>query len=336
MIRVAVEGASGYVGGELLDLLLHHPDVSVVAATAGVAAGKDLGEIRPRLRRRDIKLASEIPPEELDGIDLLFLSLPHGESSRRVPELPSRLPVIDLAADFRIADREKAEAAYGAHPAWEHQKDFVYGLPELNRSRIREARCVAVPGCFATAAELALLPALEAGAALSAPLVSAVTGSSGSGHRPKPRTHHPDRALNFFAYEPLGHRHQPEIETALGRVNPRELSITLQTHSAPLVRGIYATAFFACDPGVQLLELYQERYRHEPLVTVGAEPPELIDVTGTPFASIGVTARGGQAVVFCAIDNLLKGAASQAVQCMNLVFGFAEDAGLRWPVGALP
>lgn len=329
MIRVALEGASGYVGGELVSLLLHHPQVELVAATAGESAGKDLSALRPRLRRGTLQLLPEIPGEILSTIDVLFLALPHGESSRRVPKLPRDLRVIDLAADFRIADRPPAEAL-------EHQADFVYGLPELNRKRIRESRRVAVPGCFATAASLALLPALEASVMAGPPIVSAVTGSSGSGAKPKPRTHHPERALNFFAYEPLGHRHQPEIESALERFNSRRFPLTLQVHSAPLVRGIYASAYFAVDEATDLLAVYRDRYRDEPFIEVLAEPPELASVVGTPHASLGVVQRRQQAVVFSTIDNLLKGAASQAVQCLNLMWGIKEDTGLGWPSGILP
>ena len=327
MIRVALEGASGYVGGELLSLLLHHPEVELVAATAGEAAGKEIGVVRPRLRGTPgtpLTLASGLSLETLDSLDLLFLALPHGESSARVPALPLRLKLIDLAADFRIPDAKAPDRA------------FVYGLPELNRNQIKEAHRVAAPGCFATAASLALLPALEAGVVQGPPLVSAVTGSSGSGHRPKPRTHHPERALNFFAYDPLQHRHQPEIESALARLNPKKFPLTLQVHSAPLVRGIYASAFFPIEPGTPLLDLYRKRYAHEKLLDVLGEPPELADVAGTARAAVGVVTKDGRAAVFTTIDNLLKGAASQAVQCMNLMFGFSEVTGLLWPSGALP
>ena len=336
MIRIGVEGASGYVGAELLSLLLHHPEVEVSVATAGESAGKDLPAVRPRLREAAFRLAAEIRSDELRSLDLLFLALPQGESWRRVAGLPSQTRVIDLAADFRIADRALAEATYGPHAAWELQSDFVYGLPELNRSRIREARRVAAPGCFATAAALALLPALEAGALAGPPVISAVTGSSGAGAKPKPRTHHPERALNFFAYQPLHHRHQPEIESALTRFNPRRFPLTLQVHSAPLVRGIYASAFFPVKEQTDLLDIYRRRYRDELFLEVLAEPPELGSVVGTPHGALGVFQRDGQAAVFSAIDNLLKGAASQAVQCLNLMFGLPEDTGLRWPAGALP
>lgn len=336
MIRVAIEGASGYVGGELLSLLDFHPEVEIVAATAGDAAGRDLSEVRPRLGDTSLTLSESLSARQMESLDALFLALPHGESSRRLPSVPRELAVFDLAADFRIGDRARAEATYGAHPAWELQADFVYGLPELYRNRIRESRRIAVPGCFATAAVLALLPALEADVLTSPPVVSAVTGSSGSGHRPRPATHHPDRALNFFAYQPLSHRHQPEIESALAPWNRPSYPLALQVHSAPLVRGIYATAFLRVDPAVSVEDVYRKRYRSESFVLVRNEPPQLTDVVGTPRAALCVTQRSEQAVVFCAIDNLLKGAAAQAVHCMNLHFRFPEDAGLRWPHGALP
>ena len=336
MIRVALEGASGYVGGELLSLLFHHPEVEVVAATAGQAAGEELAAIRPRFGACTLQLQTHLEPDQIDALDLLFLALPHGESARRMGTLPRKLPLIDLAADFRITDRVRAEATYGPHPAWDFQPEFVYGLPELNRPRLREARRVAVPGCFATAACLALLPALEKGVLRGPPWISAVTGSSGSGHRPQSKTHHPERALNFFGYQQNGHRHQPEIESALESVNPSKFPLHLQVHSAPLVRGIYASAFFPVDPSADLLEIYRRRFSAEPFVQVRDQPPQLADVVGTPRAAVSVSVRSETATVFVAIDNLLKGAASQAVQCMNLLFGLPEDAGLRWPTGVLP
>ena len=336
MIRVALEGASGYVGGELLSLLLYHPEVEIVAATAGQAGGEMLAAIRPRLGPSTMRLQTSLEPDQIAKLDALFLALPHGESAKRIDSLPRELPVIDLAADFRIADRTRAEATYGPHPAWEFQTEFVYGLPELNRSRLREAGRIAVPGCFATAASLALLPALEANVMQGPPWISAVTGSSGSGHRPAPKTHHPERALNFFGYQPQGHRHQPEIESALERVNRSKYALHLQVHSAPLVRGIYATAFFPTKASTDVLELYRRRFQDEPFVEVREQPPQLADVVGTPQAAVSVSTRSDSATVFVAIDNLLKGAASQALQCMNLRFGLAEDAGLRWPAGVLP
>jgi N-acetyl-gamma-glutamyl-phosphate reductase len=193
-----------------------------------------------------------------------------------------------------------------------------------------------VPGCFATAASIALLPALEANAMLGPPWISAVTGSSGSGHRPASKTHHPERALNFFAYQSNGHRHQPEIEAALESVNASKFPLALQVHSAPMVRGIYASVFFPVDPAADLFEIYRRRCQEEPFVDVQGEPPQLADVVGTPRAAVSVSALAGNATVFVAIDNLLKGAASQAIQCMNLQFGLPEDTGLRWPVGVLP
>ena len=336
MIRVAVEGASGYVGGELLSLLFHHPEAELVAATAGQAGGEELAELRPRFGASSLRLLKGLEPEQLEDLDLLFLALPHGESSKRIASIPKELRVIDLSADFRIDDRELAEGTYGPHSAWDFQQDFVYGLPELNRSRIREAHRIAVPGCFATAASVGLIPALEAKVVLGAPWISAVTGSSGSGHRPAAKTHHPDRALNFFAYQPNGHRHQLEIESALAELNAKKYPLELQVHSAPLVRGIYATVFFPTDPSVGLLDIFRRRFQEESFVRVQEQPPQLTDVIGTPRAAVSVSIRSGQATAFVAIDNLLKGAASQAIQCMNLAIGLPEETGLSWPVGVLP
>jgi len=295
-----------------------------------------LDAIRPRLGASGMQLQTELERGQIEKLDLLFLALPHGESSKRIASVPRELPVIDLAADFRIADRARAEATYGPHPAWDFQSEFVYGLPELNRPRLREARRIAVPGCFATAACLALLPAMETDALQGPPWISAVTGSSGSGHRPAAKTHHPERALNFFGYQPNGHRHQPEIESALQGLNSSNFPLHLQVHSAPLVRGIYASVFFPADPSTNLQELYRKRFEAEPFVDVRESPPQLADVVGTPQAAVSVATRAESATVFVAIDNLLKGAASQAVQCMNLRFGLPEEAGLRWPTGVLP
>lgn len=296
-IRAAVLGASGTLGGEVTRLLLSHPHVDVAAIGANESAGKTLAEVHPNLRGvtaltlqpHDAVLASKA--------DVIFSALPHGESTKL--EWP-RAKVVDLAQDFRL--------------------EWVYGLPELFREKIRASDRVAAPGCFATAAILSIAPAVKHLAA--PPIVSAATGSSGSGVKPSPKTHHPFRATSYFAYEPFHHRHVPEICKALG------VDLTFQPHSAPMVRGIFATTFLSLKPGTNAKALYEAAYGRERFVRL-VDDPNVHWVKGTNFADMAVAQDGDRAVVFTAIDNLLKGGAGQAVQCMNLMFGFAEDDGLK-------
>lgn len=336
-IKAAIFGASGYAGGELLRLLLDHPRAEPVAVISRSQAGQPVSSVHAHLSRlTDLAFLGELP-EGKDEADVVFLAGAHGYAFGVAPALlDSGMPVVDLSADFRLKDAASFEKFYGPVPeGFRRQKEFVYGLPELFRDRIAATRAVASPGCFATAAILALAPLWRADRVdASAPVsVFAITGSSGAGVSPSPTTHHPRRASAFFAYGIEGHRHLPEIEESLTAIGaPARGRVVFQTHSAPLVRGIFATAMvpLRTETGrAELQQLYEEAYGSEFFVRLVEGSPDVAAVKGTNFADIGLTAQGKVAKVFVAIDNLVKGAAGQAIQAMNIMFGLPEPTGLK-------
>lgn len=340
-IRVGIIGGSGYGGGELLRLLASHDGVEVVAATSRRHAGRPVHAVHDNLLGTSELVFTDDRPEAIaTSVDLLFFALPHGEAATHMPAVLDAAPdvrVIDLSGDFRLDDAAAWEQAYGRpHPAPELVGDFVYGLPELFRVRIRGAKLVANPGCFATGSILALAP-LAAERVLAGDVVSdGFTGSSGSGAEPKWMTHHPERAEDVRVYRPLDHQHVPEIERALGRAGARDVRIAMVPHSGPFVRGIFTTAyFFPREPitPAHLASIYEEFYADEPFVRLRGGSPRLATVRGTNFCDVAVAARpdGSQLTIMTAIDNLVKGMAGQAVQNLNLLFGRPEKEGLRFP-----
>ncbi len=339
-LRVAVAGAAGYVGGELLRLLAGHPRVASLAAFSRSRGGAPLGDVHPALAHLPLgaqPLAEGGPERAAEGADVLFLALPHGDSQRAIDAVLAREPrlVVDLAADFRIRDMALYRQHYGEHAAPSLAPTFVYGLADVLGTRLAGARRIAAPGCFATATLLALHAFAAAGLLDTPPVAVALTGSTGAGASPRPTTHHPVRAHNLFAYAPGGHRHEAEIAEQLREASGRsEERCTLLPHSAPLVRGIHVTATFrpvtTCpDP----LALLGEAWAGRRFVHVVDTPPELAAVTGTNHARIHAVARDGgrEVVVWCVIDNLVKGAAGQAIQAMNLALEHQEDEGLSFP-----
>lgn len=317
-IETVVVGASGYIGGEAVRLLLGHPDVELVAITANENAGKRLDEVQPNLRGfSDLVYTKEFPEAEA-----YVLSLPHGEAMSLVPRLKGR--IVDLSGDFRLKDPAVFEKYYKSpHQAPELLKDFVYGLPEINRGRIKEARLVAAGGCFASAAILSLWPLRDL--ADGRAIVDGKTGSSGSGAKPSEKTHHPFRSTSFFGYEPFHHRHTPEIEQATG------VKILFQPHSTPLVRGVFTTSYVPLKremTGDEVLDVFKKAYAGEKFVRVGKGTSNVNNVKGSNFVDLGIVAEGKTAIVFAAIDNLVKGGAGQGVQCLNVMFGLPEEAGL--------
>ena len=336
-IKAAIFGASGYAGGELLRLLLDHPKAEPVVVISRSQAGQAVSAVHPHLSRlTDLTFVSELP-RGADEPEVIFLAGAHGYASEVAPALlDTGIPVVDLSADFRLKDPVAFEKFYGPPtPAFSRSNEFVYGLPELFREQIASSRAVASPGCFATASILALAPLWKKGlVADAAPVaVFAITGSSGAGVHPSPTTHHPRRASAFFAYGIEGHRHLPEIEESLSAVGaPAAGRIVFQTHSAPLVRGIFATAMVPLKRAMDraaLKAIYDEAYASEFFVRMVEGSPDVAAVKGTNFADIGVASRGETAEVFIAIDNLVKGAAGQAIQAMNIMFGIPEPTGLK-------
>ena len=348
-MKVAVLGAAGYAGGELLRLLLQHPEVREWVATSRSQAGKPVGESHPGLAPiTDARFVEAAPGEAARGADVVFLCLEHGESSRVAGDVLAAGPglVVDLAADFRVRDPELYRRYYGPHPAPELLERFTYGLADVAGERLRGARAIAAPGCFATAAQLALYPLARAGLDVT-PALFAVTGSSGAGVQPRPTTHHPMRAHNLFAYSVLGHRHESEVLQAWREwIGRPDATARLMTHSGPFVRGIHLTlhaylpagrAVDGGEPGTAACRWFREAYGDRPFVRVLDTPPHLTHVVRTNLATLhaAVSDDGREVQVMCVIDNLIKGAGGQAIQAMNLALGLDERAGLLAP-GPMP
>jgi len=285
----------------------------------------------------DATFSDASPAEAAARRDVVFLALEHGESSKIAAEVLNSGAglVIDLAADFRVQDLTLYEKFYGAHAAPELVRCFTYGLADVLGTSLRGRRAVAVPGCFATAAELALYPLARAGLS-SAPALFAVTGSSGAGAHPKATTHHPARAHNLFAYSTMGHRHEAEIAGCWREwTGNRNAGVRLMAHSGPFVRGIYLSAHVQLgagqEAGKDMSAWYRTVYEGRPFVRVLNQPPELTHAVGTNYALIHVaqSADGRELQVSVAIDNLVKGASGQAIQAMNLALGLPEELGLH-------
>jgi N-acetyl-gamma-glutamyl-phosphate reductase common form len=334
-LDVAVVGGAGYVGGELLRLLAQHPQLGLLRAFSESQAGKRWASVHPALEHVGGGVFEAYDASAASAGDVTFLALAHGRSQKLMPELAGAGLLVDAAADFRVSDRALYEAYYGPHGAFELVHDFTYGLADVLGDRLAGCRRIAAPGCFATAAALALWPLAAAGLLAERPTCFAITGSSGAGVEPKRSTHHPVRGHNFFAYSLGGHRHEAELADRLRAwTGGAVAACDLLTHSAPLVRGIHATvrarlARPCPDPQALLRRAYDGRA----FVRVLDAPPELAAVVGTNFAHLHAAARdnGETAIVTCTIDNLVKGAAGQAVQAMNLALGFPETAGLEFP-----
>ena len=332
LIRVGIFGGSGYGGSELLRILLFHPQVELVFVTANEQAGKPVGEVHRNLNGLT-ELAFVKEPEKLDGVECVFLALPHGQAMEIVPRLPGSIKAIDLSGDFRLRDQAVFEKHYKqTHTAMSAQSDFVYGLTETNREAIRSARLIANPGCFATATLLGLAPLVAKSLLNGRVIVDAKTGSSGSGAKAAANTHHPQRMNSFYAYKPFTHQHVPEIEQELGHVGDWTNELVFMTHSLPVARGIFASIYAETKREMteaELRKIFADYYRDSFFVRLVQGSPDINWVKTTNFCDIGFAARGQQLVVFSAIDNLVKGAAGQAIQNMNLMFGLDETTGLK-------
>ena len=330
-IRVAIFGGSGYGGSELLRILLFHPHIEIVFVTANEHARKPVGEVHRNLHGLT-ELSFVTAPESIDNLDCVFLALPHGQAMDIVPRLPGEIKAIDLSGDFRLRDQAIFEKHYKqSHTAMEAQAGFVYGLTETNREAIKSARLIANPGCFATATLLGLAPLVANGVLAGRVIVDAKTGSSGSGAKAAANTHHPQRMNSFYAYKPFTHQHVPEIEQELAHVGDWTNELVFMTHSLPVSRGIFASIYAETRTDLQesdVRRMFADYYRDSFFVRLVNGSPDINWVKTTNFCDIGFAARGKQLVVFSAIDNLVKGAAGQAVQNMNLMFGLDEKTGL--------
>jgi N-acetyl-gamma-glutamyl-phosphate reductase len=332
-MKAGIVGASGYTGTELLRLLAGHPALEVAVATAHAHAGEVVGEHTPSLAGAYPGLVfEESDPHRLDGLEVVFCALPHGESQRIVPELSGRVGlVVDLAADFRLKDAALYPRWYGEeHAAPELLSEAVYGLPELFRDGLAGAALVAAAGCYPTAAGLALAPLVRPGLVeRSGIVVDAASGVSGAGRGLKQSLHFGTVDEDFVAYGLLTHRHTPEMEQILGS----ELLFT--PHLAPMVRGILATCYARPVAGRALstatvMAALHEAYDGEPFVVVTDDPPSTKATAGSNAAHVTarVDPRTGWVVTLCALDNLVKGASGQAIQCANAALGLPEPTGL--------
>ena len=338
MIRTGILGASGYTGAELLRLAAAHPDLDVAYATADTQAGTGAGDLYPSLAAAYPDLVFEaLDPSRCDGLDLLFLALPHGASQGLVPDLRKRVgAIVDLAADFRLKDATLYPTWYGEeHSAPQLLDEFAFGIPELFRADLQGAPLVAAAGCYVTAAALALAPLVRTG--LIEPtgvIVDAASGVSGAGRALKHTTHFGTANEDFTAYGLLTHRHTPEIEQATGA------QVLFTPHLAPMTRGILATCYARPSGPVstdRVLDGLRSAYADEPFVVVRDEPPSTKATYGSNTAHLTARydERTGWVVVLCALDNLVKGASGQAVQCANLALGLTETTGLP-TVGVYP
>src|SRR5712664_2928309 len=333
-LRIAIFGGSGYGGSELLRILLLHPNVEIRFVTANEHAGKAVGEVHRNLAGLT-ELRFTKAPDDLEGLsdlDFAFFALPHGQAMELAPRLPPSVKVIDLSGDFRLNDAQVFARHYGReHAAMDAQAQFVYGLTETNREVIKTARRIANPGCFATATLLGLAPLVAANLIDGRVIVDAKTGSSGSGNKPAANTHHPQRSNSFYAYKPFTHQHVPEIEQELANIGDWTSELVFMTHSLPVSRGIFASMYVETKRELtenELQAIFGEFYRDSFFVRLVKGSPDINWVKTTNFCDLGFALRGRQLVVFSAIDNLVKGAAGQAVQNMNLMFGLDEKAGL--------
>lgn len=335
-MRAAILGGSGYVGGELLRLLLEHPRITEIQAASDRLAGKPVHVSHPNLRGRATQ--TYVRYDAVRPCDAVFLARPHKAAMRCLPEWIDLAPrIIDLSADFRLHDLADYETYYGlSHPQPEWLNRFVFGLPELNRAALREATHVAVPGCMATAAILAIHPLTQAGLVRDEVVVDARTGSSGSGSESGPDTHHAERSGAMRVFAPVGHRHEAEIRQACS------VSARMTATGVEAVRGVQIIAHLWANQPVtekDVWKLYRQAYGPEPFVRLVKQHsglyrlPEPKILSGSNYCDVGfaVAADGRHLVAVAALDNLVKGGAGNAVQCLNILCGWDECEGLGFP-----
>lgn len=339
-MRVGILNITGYAGAELARLLYLHPEAQVASVTGRSAVGKRLPEFFPHLWQMDLPIEAE-----LGDVDFVFSALPHAASAQAVaPLVEAGLPVVDISADFRLRDAVEYESWYKvAHPAPHLLSEAAYGLTELNREAVRRARLVANPGCYPTGALLAVAPALQAGIISADIVVDAKSGVSGAGRAVALAYHYAEANESVVAYGLDGHRHLPEITQEIAaHWNGAAPRVTFIPHLIPMTRGILTTCYADLLPGrlgdganakVRVQELYREFYCQEPFVRVVAEPPQTKHTWGNNLCLLypTVDTRSGRLVVVSCLDNLVKGAAGQAIQNMNVMLGLPETMGLDQP-----
>jgi N-acetyl-gamma-glutamyl-phosphate reductase len=332
---IALLGASGYTGAELLRLLVPRTDVRCVALSAERNAGNDVGTVWPHLAALDLPKLCKVGDIDFSGVDFAFCALPHGTTQEIVARLPTSVRVVDLSADFRLTDPAVYQQWYGKpHAAVALQADAVYGLTEFARDEVKDARLVANPGCYPTAAQLALVPLLQARAIEAEGLIiDAKSGISGAGRDGKTANLYAEVTEGFQAYSIAQHRHLPEIEQQIGAAAGRAVTLTFTPHLVPMSRGIFETIYVrARADATELRRLWQTRYANEPFAHVldAGKIPNVKQVRGTNMCQLAAfdDRVSGRVILLAAIDNLVKGAAGQAVQNMNVMMGIPETTGL--------
>jgi len=337
MIHAGIVGASGYGGAEVLRLLLRRNDVAVDAVTAASSAGLHVDALYPSFAGRTPLVLEELDPDRLAGLDVVFISLPSGEGMKAVRRLHGRVgKIIDLGGDFRLQSAALYQQYYKhEHVAPDLLRDAVYGLPELNHDRIVTANLLANPGCYPTGAILGLLPALVAGTVESEGIVvNAMSGTSGAGRSASVDMSFTEINENVRAYKLGVHQHIPEIESVLTEASGKSVRCSFVPHLIPISRGIYSTIHAKLSGSLsqeEALGLYRDYFASSPFVRVSTQTPQITTVSRTNYCDIGlfVQERTGQLIIMAVIDNLIKGAAGQAVQNMNLMFALSESLGLE-------
>ena len=335
MKKIGIVGGTGYTGVELLRILATHPEAELAVITSRKEAGMPVADLFSSLRRRVTIKFSDPAMAGLEKCDVVFFATPNGVAMTEAQALlDAGVRVIDLAADFRIKDVDDWEKWYGmTHASPQLVAEAVYGLPEINRALIAKARLVANPGCYPTAVQLGFLPLIQSGLVDIAHLIAdAKSGVSGAGRKAEVRTLFSEASDNFKAYAVPGHRHLPEISQGLSRAAGKPIGLTFVPHLTPAIRGIHATLYARLTRDADLQQIYEQHYAAEPFVDVlpPGSHPETRSVRGSNDCRIAVHRPGGgdTVVVLSVIDNLVKGAAGQAVQNMNLMFGFPETMGI--------
>ena len=335
MVKIGIVGGTGYTGVELLRLLAQHPDADVRVITSRKDAETPVAAMFPSLRRRYTLAFCDPAQANLAACDVVFFATPHGVAMAAARELvQAGVKIIDLAADFRLADPAVFERWYKMpHGCTDLLAESVYGLPEVNREAIRKARIVGNPGCYPTAVQLGFLPLVEAGVVDADHLIAdCKSGVSGAGRKVELDLMFPEASDNFAAYGLPGHRHLPEIVQGLNRASKKPVKVAFTPHLVPMIRGILATLYAPLNTDVDLQALYEKRYANEPFVDVmpPGSMPDTRSVRASNTLRIAVHRPPGTdlALVLAVIDNLVKGAAGQAIQNMNVMFGLPETAGL--------
>ncbi|PJA02030.1 N-acetyl-gamma-glutamyl-phosphate reductase [bacterium (Candidatus Gribaldobacteria) CG_4_10_14_0_2_um_filter_36_18] len=336
MIKVVIIGGSGYVGGELLRFLLFHPQVKIIGVSSHSSCGEKISNIHSNLKNiTDLIFQKENIEKFAQQADVIFFAIPAGESMKKIKKIDlSKTKVIDLGADFRIQDVKIFEETYKIkHQSSDLLEKAVYGLPEINKEAIKKAFLVACPGCFSTGALIALYPLAKHKMLTGPVVIDSKTGSSGSGIKPSVVTHHPERAYDFKAYNIFSHRHMPEISQTLSQFQNKKVDLVFTPHSTSMVRGIFTTAYVFMEKeidGKNIKQIFAESYESSPFVRF-VDQSRCAVVAGTNYCDLAVYTQGKKVVITTAIDNLVKGAAGQAIQNMNLMFNLPEQTGLQFP-----